>query len=234
MSRQGKRVEAIAYMRTSSAGNVGEGKDSEARQRKAIESYATAVAGVVIVDWFYDAAVSGADPVEARPGFTALLARIASNGVRTIIVETANRFARDLMVQEVGFAMLRDLGITLIAADSPASFLDDGPTSKLIRQILGAVSEFDKAMTVAKLKGARDRVRRQRGKCEGRKSYAEREGGQQLVSLARELHHNPNGRPHSLRTVAARLAKRGYVTPSGRNYSASAVASMLSAPNSAV
>jgi hypothetical protein len=25
---------------------------------------------------------------------------------RTIIVETANRFARDLMVQEVGFAML--------------------------------------------------------------------------------------------------------------------------------
>ena len=58
------------------------------------------------------------------------------------------------------------LGITLIAADSPSSFLDDGPTSKLIRQILGAVSEFDKAMTVAKLKGARDRVRRTRGKCE--------------------------------------------------------------------
>jgi hypothetical protein len=41
------------------------------------------------------------------------------------------------------------------AADSPGPFLDDGPTSKLIRQILGAVSEFDKAMTVAKLKGAR-------------------------------------------------------------------------------
>ncbi len=103
------------------------------------------------------------------------LARIAGNGVRTVIVETANRFARDLMVQEVGFAMLRELGITLIAADSPSSFLDDGPTSKLIRQILGAVSEFDKAMVVAKLKGAHDRARRERGNCEGRKSYAERE-----------------------------------------------------------
>jgi resolvase-like protein len=85
------------------------------------------------------------------------------NGVRTIIVETANRFARDLMVQEVGYAMLRSLGVTLVAADSPSSFLDDGPTSNLIRQILGAVSEFDNAMTVAKLKGARDRVRRARG-----------------------------------------------------------------------
>ena len=227
MSHRGKRVEAVAYLRTSSAANVGEGKDSEARQRKAIEHYVKA-AGMVIVEWFYDAAVSGADPIEARPGFAALLARIAGNGVRTIIVETSNRFARDLMVQEVGFAMLRDLGITLIAADSPASFLDDGPTSKLIRQILGAVSEFDKAMTVAKLKGARDRVRRQRGKCEGRKSYAEREGGSKLVALARELHHNPDGRPHSLRMVAARLAERGYVTPSGRHYSASAVTSMLS------
>ena len=115
-------------MRTSSATNVGEGKDSEARQRRAIESYAK-TAGVTVVEWFYDAAVGGADPIETRPGFAALLARIASNSVRTIIVETAQRFARDLMVQEVGFAMLRDLGIILIAADSPMSFLDDGPTS---------------------------------------------------------------------------------------------------------
>ena len=117
MVDKGKRVEAVGYMRTSSAANVGDGKDSEARQRKAIEGYAKAT-GMVVVDWFYDAAVSGADAIEARPGFAALLARIAGNSVRTIIVERANRFARDLMVQEVGFAMLRDLGVTLIAADT--------------------------------------------------------------------------------------------------------------------
>jgi DNA invertase Pin-like site-specific DNA recombinase len=194
MVSEGKRVEVVGYMRTSSAANVGDGKDSEARQRKAIEGYAKAT-GMVVVDWFYDAAVSGADAIEARPGFAALLARIAGNGVRTIIVETANRFARDLMVQEVGFAMLRDLGVTLIAADSPSSFLDDGPTSKLIRQILGAVSEFDKAMIVAEFKGARDHLRRTQGKCEGRKAYAEREGGHELVAMARQLRGNPNGRP---------------------------------------
>jgi hypothetical protein len=54
--------------------------------------------------------------------------------------------------QEVGFTKLQALGVKLVAADSPQSFLDDTPTSKLIRQILGAVSEFDKAMVVAKLK----------------------------------------------------------------------------------
>src|SRR5271169_5804272 len=79
----------------------------------------------------------------------------------------------------------------------------EGPTSKLIRQILGAVSEFDKAMTVAKLKGARDRVRRTRGKCEGRKAYAEREGGQDLVAIARQLRGSRDGRPRSLRKIAA-------------------------------
>jgi DNA invertase Pin-like site-specific DNA recombinase len=219
-------VEVVGYMRTSSTTNVGDGKDSEARQRKAIEGYAK-TSGAVIVDWFYDAAVSGADPIEARPGFAELLARIANNGVRTIIVETANRFARDLMVQEVGYAMLRGLGVTLVAADSPPSFLDDGPTSNLIRQILGAVSEFDKAVTVAKLKGARDRIRRAQGKCEGRKAYAEREGGQELVAMARQRRGNLNGQPQSLRKIAAYLAERGCVTPSGRPYSASAISSML-------
>ena len=54
------------------------------------------------------------------------------------------------MVQEVGYAMLTERGIELIAADSPQSFIEDTPTARLIRQVLGAVSEFDKAMTVAR------------------------------------------------------------------------------------
>jgi hypothetical protein len=54
-------------------------------------------------------------------------------------VETANRFARDLMVQEVGHARLRERGIDLIAADSPNTFLDNTPTAKLVRQMLCAM-----------------------------------------------------------------------------------------------
>lgn len=122
--------------------------------------------------------------------------------------------------------------VTLIAADSPSSFLDGGPTSNWIRQILGAVSEFDKAMIVAKLKGARDRVRRAQGKCEGRKAYAEREGGKELVALVRKLRDNLNGESRSLRKIAADLAGRGCVTPSGRPHSASAIASMVGRRNS--
>ncbi len=225
MALKAKLIKAVGYIRTSSATNVGPDKDSDKRQRVAVERYAKR-AGLEIVDWFYDPAVSGADPIETRPGFSALLARIANNGVRTIIVETASRFARDLMVQEVGFAKLQGLGVKLVAADSPQSFLDDTPTSKLIRQILGAVSEFDRAMVVAKLKGARDRKRALTGKCEGRKSHAEL--NPDLVREAKRLRRrSPKGHQRSLRDVAAELARLGYLNINGKPFAAMSVKSML-------
>ena len=125
--RRKKATPALAYLRTSSVANVGPDKDSDRRQRDAIRAFA-ARAGFDVVGEFYAAAVSGADPIDVRPGFRDMLTRIASNGVCTIIVETANRFARDLIVQETGHRMLRDLGIELIAADSPDSLADATPT----------------------------------------------------------------------------------------------------------
>lgn len=71
----------------------------------------------------------------------------------------------------------------MIAADKPDAFLDDTPTANLIRQVLGAVSQFEKAMIVTKLNGARDRKPATGVKVEGRKSYIEKEGGPELVRL---------------------------------------------------
>lgn len=220
---------AVAYLRTSSAANVGADKDSEKRQRAAIDAFAKR-GGYEIVDSYYDEAVSGADHVTTRPGFGAMIERLTGNGVRTIIVETANRFARDLMVQEVGYAMLKSRGIELIAADKPDAFLDDTPTANLIRQVLGAVSEFEKAMIVTKLRSARDRKRATGVKVEGRKNYAELHP--EVVTLAKRLHRYPvNGRRRSLRDVSAALAEQGHLTSGGKPYAAAAVAKMLAQKN---
>ena len=66
MSREVRK--AVVYLRTSSKTNVGPDKDSDKRQLAAITAYAKA-AGFEVVDTFYDAAVSGADPVTDRLGF---------------------------------------------------------------------------------------------------------------------------------------------------------------------
>src|SRR5712672_746102 len=101
MSSKGKKLEAVAYIRTSSAANVGADKDSDKRQRAAIGGFAKR-AGFALVDEFTDAAVRGTDPIEVRPGFAALLDRIEGNGVRVVLVEDASRLARSLVTQELG------------------------------------------------------------------------------------------------------------------------------------
>jgi DNA invertase Pin-like site-specific DNA recombinase len=92
---------AVAYLRTSSAANIGPDKDSEKRQRVAIHALAKR-AGFIILDEYYDKAVSGADPIDERPGFRKMLRKLPSNGAKTIIVESPDRFARDLAVQLAG------------------------------------------------------------------------------------------------------------------------------------
>jgi DNA invertase Pin-like site-specific DNA recombinase len=69
------RIPAIAHLRTNSAAHVGADKDSDRRQREAIATFVKH-AGFTVIEEFYDAAVSGADPVDIRPGFRALLERI--------------------------------------------------------------------------------------------------------------------------------------------------------------
>jgi DNA invertase Pin-like site-specific DNA recombinase len=224
MARKRELVKAIGYARTSSATNVGEGKDSERRQRVAIEGYAKS-AGYELTAWYYDADVKGADPVTERPGFAQLLEHISGNGVRTVIVEDASRFARDLIVQLTGHDCLKRLGVTLIAANAPDHFLEDTPTAVLIRQVLGAVAQFEKSSLVAKLKGARDRKKAVTGKCEGRKSMLETRPG--VVGRAKELAREKH---RSLREVAAALAAEGHLSSRGKPFNADTVQRMLAVP----
>jgi DNA invertase Pin-like site-specific DNA recombinase len=172
------------------------------KQRAAITGFAKAN-GYKIETEFYDAAVSGADPVTERPGFIAMLQRIAGNGVRVILVESPDRFARDLAVQLAGHDMLKAQGIALIPASAPDFFTEDTPTAVLVRQVLGAIAQFEKASLVAKLKAARDRKRARDDKCEGRRSH--REMNPELVVLAKRLRRrNPKtGERKSLRSIAA-------------------------------
>jgi DNA invertase Pin-like site-specific DNA recombinase len=105
------------------------------------------------------------------------------------------------------------------------SFIEDTPTAVLVRQVLGAVAEFEKATLVAKLAAGRRRKRRATGKeVEGRKGHAEKRP--EIVALARELRRR---RPKpTLRAISAELAVRGHLAGSGKPFEPSVVARMLS------
>jgi DNA invertase Pin-like site-specific DNA recombinase len=239
-ARRGRkgRLEAVAYLRTSSAANVGADKDSDKRQRRAIEAFAKH-AGVVVVGEFYDAAVSGADPIEGRKGFAALLDRIEGNGTRTVIVEGADRFARELMVQELGIALLIKRGVRLLTASGDDLTASDDPSRKMMRQIAGSFAEYEKARLVAKLKAARDSKRRSgiggktvdgKNKCGGRHPLAVLYP--EAVGLAKRLHRaSPkSGERLSLRRIAGRLAHAGYFNDKGLAFNPASVKAMIDGP----
>jgi DNA invertase Pin-like site-specific DNA recombinase len=210
---------ALAYYRTSSRANVGEDKDSLKRQQATVHAYAS-THGIVIAedDEFYDAAVKGTDAVDQRPGFQALLSRLASNGVKAVLVEDPTRFARDLAVQLTGHAMLQKLGVELIPVNAPDYFTDETPTAVLVRQVLGAIAQFEKAQLVHKLKVARDRKRAETGRCGGLPPVPA-----DVVAAAKGL----VGNGASLRTIASQLAAAGHLSPSGKAYGPESVKRML-------
>ena len=129
-------------------------------------------------------------------------------------------------MQETGWRFLQGLGVTLIAVDSPDSFLDKTPTAVLIRQVLGAVAQFEKAALVAKLKAARERKKAETGKCGGRRSVAEL--SPETVALAKKFARYPvNRRKRSLRDISAELMKAGHMTRNGTPYAATAIKRMI-------
>jgi hypothetical protein len=54
-------------------------------------------------------------------------------------------------VQLAGHDHLKRLGVALMPTSAPDHFTEDTPTTILVRQVLGAIAQFDKATLVAKL-----------------------------------------------------------------------------------
>jgi DNA invertase Pin-like site-specific DNA recombinase len=192
--------------------------DTWDRQVTAIQRYAKGH-GILVVDEFRDAGVSGAKDLDSRPGLAALIDRIQSNGVRTVLVENASRLARDLMVSEVILQQLTALGCKVIAADSGTDLSadTDDPTRRLIRQVLGAVAEFDRRVTVLKLRAARERLRARGKRCEGRKPFGSHPGELDALARIRELYRKPHGhKRRSLQQICSALNAECVPTRSGK------------------
>jgi DNA invertase Pin-like site-specific DNA recombinase len=119
--------------------------------------------------------------------------------------------------------------ISLVAASAPAHFIEDTPTAVLVRQVLGAIAEFENTTLVAKLAAARRRKRMATGeKVEGRKSHFE--ARLDLVKLAKALaRKKPKGGKLSLRAISAELAAQGFLNERGRPFNPKSIAAMLAA-----
>lgn len=228
-AKVGGQNRALSYLRVSGKGQIG--GDGFPRQREAIEALA-ATKGLDVAEEFRDEGISGTLGLADRPGLSALLDRALVSGITTIVIEKADRLARDLVESELLLRTFREHGIQVIEAEGGTDLTHGGgevsPTTVLIRQVLGAVAQFEKSALVAKLRAARDRIRSQLGQCEGARAYgatgAEQAGLQRVLELAGVA----GGPRQSLAQVAAALNREGVPTRTGRPWARSTVQAILS------
>jgi DNA invertase Pin-like site-specific DNA recombinase len=176
-------TKAFAYLRVSGKGQI-QG-DGFPRQLAAIRSYAQ-THDVRIVQVFREEGVCGAMESADRPAWSELMIALHADGVKTIIIEKLDRLARDLMVQEATIGDLQKHNFTLISVAEPDLMATD-PTRILMRQLMGAVAQYDKSQIVLKLRGARQRMKAAEGRCEGRKPYGDRDGETAVVERMRAM-----------------------------------------------
>ncbi len=211
---------AFAYLRVSGKAQVR--GDGFPRQTKAIRDYA-AENGIRIVQTFREAGVSGAMDLANRPALSALLQALHANGVQLVLVEKLDRLARDLMVQETIIGDLRKHGFELLSVAEP-DLLQDDPTRILMRQLMGAVAQYEKAMIVIKLRGARERTKARTGRCEGRKPFGHYPGEKAVLERMRALRDTGLG----FDRLAAKLTAEGFLTRKGTAWNGKTVNRILS------
>lgn len=163
--------EVYGYVRVSGKSQL-EG-DGFPRQKESILAFC-ASQGWLCKRIFEERAVPGKTEMEDRVAFMEMLSLCGDQLPTTIVVERADRVARDLIVGELLYRECATAGVQIYTADSGQELVmaeDTDPTRKLIRQLLGAVAEWNKDEIVKKMRVARERIRARGERCEGAKPY---------------------------------------------------------------
>jgi site-specific DNA recombinase len=143
--RRTDKKKAVAYIRVSTDRQ----ELGPEAQRAAIEAYARS-SGLEVAAW-HEEAVSGAAPLSERVELFAAIATAKQIRAGAIIVAKRDRFARDAFVTELLGRDLAGVGIDLVSAEGHNG---DSPEAILLRRMLDAVAEYERALISARTKAA--------------------------------------------------------------------------------
>lgn len=138
---------AVAYIRVS----TDEQHLGPEAQLAAIEQWA-ARQGVTVVAIHRDIGVSGATPLADCTGLMAALEDLGVHGAGTLIVSKRDRLARDVMKAAMVEARAEALGARIASTAGEGDGTD--PSAKLMRQIVDAFAEYERALIGARTKAA--------------------------------------------------------------------------------
>lgn len=233
---KGETVRVVGYVRTSTA------RQQEAFgpdvQRDAIRQWARAN-GHRVVAWETDT-ISGTSELASRCGWRTAATAVKSGKADGIVVARIDRLARDVMVQELLLRNLTEFGGVVLSTRANENEMLAGeskdPSRKLVRTILGAISEYDREMITDRLAAARKAKAARGGYAHGALPYGYRSRGGKLVPVPAEqralsLMRQLDGQGASTRAIADALTAEGHPTKRGGKWCAATVARILKRHN---
>ncbi len=227
MAASTRRKRAIAYLRVSTSDQV-EGFGLETQER-AVREYARRQ-GIRLVDVLRDEGISGAKSDLLRPGLGDALARVEGGDADALLVPRLDRLARDLVLQETIIARLTQGGREVLSVAEPD--LNGDHTRDLIRQILGAIAQYERALIAARMSAGKSLKKAKGGYAGGRPRYGYEARDRELVPVAEEqeaikLARRLRGQGQSLRRIAEMLDREGHRPKVGASWHATQVARLL-------
>ncbi|MHB8513511.1 MAG: recombinase family protein [Actinomycetota bacterium] len=215
-------MKVAAYLRVSTDRQAEEGLGLEV-QEQAIRKWAREHKHR-IVGWHRDEGVSGSNGIDTRKALPEALSSIKNRDAAGLVVYRLDRLARDLIIQETLLAEIRRMGGNMFTTSAAeAGYLDDDPNDpsrKLIRQVLGAVNEYERSMVVMRLRSGRRRKAEKGGFAYGSPALGYRAVDGSLLDDAEEqkvvkriaaLHKTGL----SIRAIAEILTSEGFQTKRG-------------------
>jgi DNA invertase Pin-like site-specific DNA recombinase len=217
-------MKLVAYLRVSTEVQAeGLGLDV---QEDAITEWAETHEHEIVAE-FTDAGISGSNGLEARTGLADALTVLRSDGADGIVVYRLDRLARDLIIQEQLLAEARQHGWGVFSTSpSEAAYLEDDPgdpSRKMIRQVLGAVAEYERSMIALRLRSGRARKAQRGGFAGGAPPYGYAAVDGNLVEVAEEQAtliriRGDHRKGMSLRAIARTLNADGVMPRRGRTW----------------
>ena len=150
-----------------------------------------------------------------------------------------DRLARDPIIQEQLLAEARQHGWYVFSTStSEAAYLEDDPgdsSRKMIRQVLGAVAEYERSMIALRLRSGRVRKAQRGGFAGGAPPYGYAAVDGNLVEVAEEQAtlvriRGEHRQGKSLRTIASALNAEGVMPRRGRTWHPGVLARLVDKP----
>lgn len=175
-------MRAIGYVRVSSQEQrYGRGLGT---QEAAIRAYCKQI-GLRLVSVARDKAKSGSNGLDTRVGLAEALRACEAGSADVLVVDDYSRLARDLILQETTIQQLAAAGVKVVSVTEPEGE-GDQHTRDLIRQVLGAVNQYNRAVIRAKMEAGRARAVAEGRRGQGAPPYGYRAENGALVPVDSE------------------------------------------------